>query len=93
MAIQIDYKLPGAMIRRLMRKHRVTIRSLAQKYDITMVRVREVRMKGVRGFYANEYHFMITGVWLDNLPSDGKAVRTPTGIVILPPDALPAGGQ
>lgn len=62
-----DYSLPGAMIRRLMRKHGVTIRALAIKYNITMKRVREVRSDGVRGFYANEWHFLITGVWLDEI--------------------------
>jgi hypothetical protein len=62
-----DYKLPGSMVRRLMRKHGVTIRTIAQKYHITMKRVREVRQDGARGFAASEWHFMITGVWLDGL--------------------------
>lgn len=62
-----DYKLPGAMVCRLMRKHGVTIRSVAEKYSLTMKRVREVRAHGVRGFAASEWHFMITGVWLDDL--------------------------
>lgn len=62
-----DYKLPGAMVRRLMRKHGVTIRSVAEKYNITMKRVREVRANGVRGFAASEWHYMITGAWLDGL--------------------------
>jgi hypothetical protein len=69
MATIPNYKLPGAMIRRLMRKHSVTIRSLAQKFGLTMKRVREVRAGGVHGFAASEWHFMITGVWLDGLTS------------------------
>lgn len=60
-----DYRLPGAMVCRLMRKRGITIRALAQKWNITMTRVREVRMHGVRGFAANEWHYMITGAWLD----------------------------
>lgn len=63
-----DYKLPGAMVRRLMRKHGVTIRSVAEQYNITMKRVREVRANGVHGFAASEWHYMITGAWLDDLP-------------------------
>lgn len=69
MATIHDYELPGAMIRRLMRKHGVTIRSLAQKFNLTMKRVREVRTHGARGFAASEWHYMITGVWLDSLTS------------------------
>lgn len=60
-----DYRLPATMVRRLMRKHDVTIRSLATKFNITMKRVREVRSAGARGFAASEWHYMITGVWLD----------------------------
>ena len=60
-----DYKLPGAMVVRLMRKHKVTIRALASRFNITMKRVREVRNNGARGFLASEWHFMITGAWLD----------------------------
>jgi hypothetical protein len=69
MATIPDYRLPGAMVRRLMRKHGVTIRSLAQKFDLTMKRVREIRAEGARGFAASEWHYMITGVWLDGLTS------------------------
>ena len=63
-----DYRLPGAMVCRLMRKHGVTIRALAAKHNITMKRVREVRVSGVRGFLANEWHYLITGQWLDQRP-------------------------
>ena len=60
-----NYKLPGAMIRRMMRRRGVTIRSLAEKFNITQKRVREVRANGVAGFLASEWNFMITGEWLD----------------------------
>lgn len=60
-----NFKLPGAMVRRLMRKHGVTIRGLADRYNITLKRVREVRAGGVCGFLANEWHYLITGQWLD----------------------------
>lgn len=62
-----NYNISGAMIRRLMRNHGVTIRSLAQRFDLTMKRVRDVRAEGVRGFAASEWHYMICGVWLDGL--------------------------
>lgn len=61
-----NYRLSGAIVRRLMRKHKVTIRSLAQSFNITMKRIREVRDSGVLGFAASEWHYMITGVWLDS---------------------------
>lgn len=67
MAYIPDYKLPGAMVRRLMRKHGVTIKSMALQHQITMKRVRELRKDGARGFAASELHFLITGVWLDSL--------------------------
>lgn len=59
------YRLPGAMVCRLMRRHHVTIRALAQRFGLTMKRVREVRSVGANGFAANEWHYMITGEWLD----------------------------
>jgi hypothetical protein len=73
MATIPDYRLPGAMIRRLMRKHGVTIAALAKKFNITMKRVREVRLTGARGFAASEWHFMITGAWLDGLGDSATA--------------------
>lgn len=60
-----DYRLPAAMVCRLMRKRGITIRALALKWNVTVKRVREVRTHGVRGFAANEWHYMITGAWLD----------------------------
>lgn len=41
--------ISGSMICRLMRRHQVTIRVLAQRMNITMKRVREVREEGVEG--------------------------------------------
>lgn len=60
-----NYRMSGAMVRRMMRMRGITIRALAHKWNLTMKRVREVRAEGVRGFAANEWHFMITGAWLD----------------------------
>lgn len=55
--------LSGALVRRLMRQHRVTISGLAEKYTLTKKRVREVRKNGVDGFLADEWCFLITGKW------------------------------
>ncbi|MBK6616640.1 hypothetical protein [Ottowia sp.] len=57
--------LTGAMVASLMRKHKVTIRSIKERYPkmITMKRVREVRAKGVKGFAAEEWFYIITGKW------------------------------
>ena len=53
-------------IKKLMRAHGWTIRSLATTYKITMKRVREVREQGVRGRVATlEWMQMIAGVWID----------------------------
>lgn len=67
MAITSNYRLTGATVQRLMRKHGLTIRLLAAKFNITVKRVREVRAEGVRGLLASEWHYMITGVWLDGV--------------------------
>lgn len=42
-------KISGEGIKRLMRRHRITIRDLAQRMNITMKRVRDVRKDGVEG--------------------------------------------
>ena len=57
-------RLSGNMVVRLMRKHKKTIRGIAQENSITMKRVREVREKGVEGFMAENWIFLITGKWL-----------------------------
>lgn len=56
--------LSGDAICKLMRKHGLTIKMLAQKWEITQKRVREVRKAGVTGFLADEWHYLITGKWL-----------------------------
>lgn len=56
-------KLTGNMIKRLMRKHAVTMREIKVKFKITLKRIREVRELGVEGFAAEEWIFIITGKW------------------------------
>lgn len=63
-AIQ-NSRLSGVMICRLMRKHHITIQGLSERFQITKKRIREVRACGVAGFLASEWHYMITGAWLD----------------------------
>lgn len=67
------HTLSGAMVRRLMRQHRVTIAGLSIKYQITRKRVREVRATGVTGLLADEWCYLITGSW----PSE-PSPSTPT---------------
>lgn len=69
-----SYRLSGRMVRRLMRKHGHTIRSLANRFKVTMKRVREVREDGARGFAAVEWHFLLTGIWLDLVAEEPTAV-------------------
>ena len=59
-------KLTGNMVRRLMRRHRVTMRDIKAKHQISLKRIREVRAGGVEGFLATEWLFLITGQWPDN---------------------------
>jgi hypothetical protein len=56
-------KLSGHMVKRLMRRHRVTMREIKTRHQITLKRIREVRAKGVEGFLAAEWLFIITGKW------------------------------
>ncbi len=58
-------RLSGMAIRRLMRRHKKTIRGLAQAHQLSMKRVREVRAHGVCGFSALEWVWIITGKWPD----------------------------
>lgn len=62
-----DLALTGSEIRRLMRQHGLTIRSLAAQFNLTLKRIREVRAHGVQGFAANEWHRLITGKWMDQV--------------------------
>jgi hypothetical protein len=57
--------LSGADIRRMMRQHKVKMRDLKAKFQVTLKRIREVRLKGVTGFSADEWTFLITGAWPD----------------------------
>jgi hypothetical protein len=55
-------ELTGKQITRLMRQHGQTIAHLAKSMQITQVRVREVRRKGVRGpEYVMDWLQAITG--------------------------------
>ncbi|MNE75675.1 hypothetical protein D3C80_1718570 [compost metagenome] len=49
-----------------MRRHRLTIREMGKANQITQKRIRQVRTEGLSGFRASEWHFMITGQWLDD---------------------------
>jgi hypothetical protein len=60
----------GRMISRLMRRNKVTIEEIARQHSLTKKRVREVRTKGAsKGFSSNEWHWLITGKWLEDLPA------------------------
>jgi hypothetical protein len=61
-------------IRRLMRRHRVTMRELKARHAITLKRVREVRAHGVEGEFAgSEWVFLISGAW----PAPGECLEPP----------------
>lgn len=62
-------KLTGKMVKRLMRRHQVTIRQVKAQHQITLKRIREVRSHGVDGFLAAEWLFIITGKWPEVLPN------------------------
>ena len=62
----MNYQITSEEIKKLMRAHGWTIRSLATTYGITIKRVREVRNQGVRGRVPTlEWMRMITGVRID----------------------------
>lgn len=60
--------LSGADVCRMMRKHKVTMRELKARFKLTLKRIREVRTKGVTGFSAEEWTFLITGKWPEKPP-------------------------
>ena len=64
--------LSGADIRRMMRKHHVKMRDLKKQYQVTLKRIREVRLKGVTGFSAEEWTFLITGKWPEKTKQAGN---------------------
>lgn len=55
------FRFDGAAIRSLMRQHRVTIRQLAARMDITLDRIRYVRREGIAGHAACDWYQGITG--------------------------------
>lgn len=64
------HELTGKQITRLMRKHGQTIAGLAKSMQITQVRVREVRRKGVKGAgYVRD--------WLDAIVGDPNYLVNP----------------
>ena len=58
--------LDGAQIRRLMRRHGVTIRGLAATMNITLRRIRHVRRHGVTGS-----HYVMD--WMEGIAGDPYA--------------------
>lgn len=57
----IEPKLSADEVKCLMRRHRITIRQLADKMQITMKRVRQVREAGIRGPAVRDWMEHITG--------------------------------
>jgi transcriptional regulator with XRE-family HTH domain len=56
------YYVSGAVIRRLMRRHKVTIREIAARLNVTLKRVREVRKNGAETYFIYcDWHQAITG--------------------------------
>ena len=64
------HTLTGKQIRRLMRQHGQTIAGLAKSMQITQVRVREVRRKGVK------CPGCVSG-WLEAITGDPKYIVNP----------------
>ena len=64
-----SWRLSGRDIRTLMRRHRVTIRALAQRMDIPMTRVRYRRLHGIDDWHVlRDWVEAITGVDLGATP-------------------------
>ena len=59
--------LSAETVRRLMRQNRKTIRGIAQEWNLTMKRVRQVRTQGVSG-----EHYVMD--WLEILTGDPRYV-------------------
>lgn len=58
-----DFSLDGRAFTRLMRRHAKTIRGLAQQFDISQKRIRQLRRSGAEGFAAQELFYMCVGRW------------------------------
>jgi hypothetical protein len=67
--------LTGPTIRRLMRQHRVTLRQIKAQHQVTLKRTREVRLKGVRGFMAANWFWIITGRWPDEPKPEAPTIE------------------
>ncbi len=57
-----DLFIGGAYIRKQMRKHRITIRELAQRTGLTMKRIRRIREHGTGAFSAVDILQAIRGL-------------------------------
>lgn len=55
------FRFTGREIATLMRKHRVTIRELSAKTDITQKRIRQIRATEIAGHAACDWYEAITG--------------------------------
>lgn len=66
MSEYVHLQLTGTQLCLLMRQHKRTIAQLARDNGITQARVRQVRAEGVSGFLASEWHYFVTGQWLDS---------------------------
>lgn len=76
--------ISGSSIKRLMRRHKVTISDLAKRMQITMKRVREVREKGVEG------HCMCLD-WYEAITL--KGIFAPTPITLPTTNTFPTDQQ
>lgn len=75
--------ISGPMIRRLMRRHRMTIRALAKRMNITMKRVRHVREHGVEGHcMCLDWYEAIsgTGIFASTHASSHTTFQSATGV-------------
>ena len=55
--------MTGKGLCRLMRLHRITVRTLAQRLGVSQARVRQVRTQGLTDWnYVRDWHEAITGV-------------------------------
>jgi hypothetical protein len=61
--------LSGTEVKRLMRIHKVTMRAIKTRHQITLKRIRTVRTEGVKGFMADNWLYIITGKWPDETPA------------------------
>lgn len=65
--IEKRIKMSGRELRSLMRKHRVTIRELSRRAQVTQKRIREVRTKGLTGLAVLDWQQAIIGEFTPKL--------------------------